>query len=387
MRGHLQRRGDDAWRVKVYVGRSGDGRKRYIERTVHGARRDAERELSRLVVEVDEGRHAATAPMSFGELLDRWLAVKKLAVEPTTLSSYEWVARTYLRPALADRKLASLRPLELDGLYAELSERGLSPRTVRICHTVIRQALEQARKWGLIARSPAVDATPPRQQQHEVSPPTVAEVRGLVAAARAEDPDFGMYLWLLAATGCRRGEGCALRWSDVDLDACQLTIRRSIAMADGVPFREGNQDPSVPPVGPRRRHGRSATGASAPHARTGPGARRAPRRRRSPVCRCGRPSVASGCVHEPVRSAARPIGSTGRAAARPAPLRGHRARRRRGADRHDQQPPRASRHGHHAEHLHARAPGLRPTRGHVPRKPAQPQPQPRRLRRPVLTTL
>ena len=137
--------------------------KRYVSKTVRGTRKDAERGLNRLLVELDEGRHAAAVPLTFGELLDRWLAVKKLAVEPTTLSSYEWVARTYVRPALGDRRLTSLRPIELGALYAELSERGLSPRTVRICHTVIRQALEQARKWGLIARSPAVDATPPRQ--------------------------------------------------------------------------------------------------------------------------------------------------------------------------------------------------------------------------------
>lgn len=121
MRGHLQQRGRDSWRLKVFVGRSSDGKRRYVERTVRGSRRDAERALARLVVEADEGRYAAAAPMTFGELLDRWLAIKKLAVEPTTLSSYEWVARRYLRPALADRKLASLRPIELDGLYADLS--------------------------------------------------------------------------------------------------------------------------------------------------------------------------------------------------------------------------------------------------------------------------
>ena len=39
MRGHLQNRGGDAWRLKVYVGRSADGRKRYVERTVRGTRR------------------------------------------------------------------------------------------------------------------------------------------------------------------------------------------------------------------------------------------------------------------------------------------------------------------------------------------------------------
>jgi hypothetical protein len=94
MRGHLQQRGRDSWRLKVFVGRSSDGKRRYIERTVRGSRRDAERALARLVVEADEGRHAAAAPMTFGELLDRWLAVKKLAVEPTTLRPTVSTSRT-----------------------------------------------------------------------------------------------------------------------------------------------------------------------------------------------------------------------------------------------------------------------------------------------------
>ncbi len=55
MRGHLQHRGGDAWRIKVtwadpLMPQAIPGR------TVRGTRRDVERELSRLVVEVDEGR-------------------------------------------------------------------------------------------------------------------------------------------------------------------------------------------------------------------------------------------------------------------------------------------------------------------------------------------
>ena len=57
MRGHLQQRSRDTWRLKVYVGRSADGKRRYLARTVRGSRREAERELARLVVEVGEGRH------------------------------------------------------------------------------------------------------------------------------------------------------------------------------------------------------------------------------------------------------------------------------------------------------------------------------------------
>ena len=43
MRGHLQHRSGDSWRIKAYLGRSADGRKRYLERTVRGTRREAER--------------------------------------------------------------------------------------------------------------------------------------------------------------------------------------------------------------------------------------------------------------------------------------------------------------------------------------------------------
>jgi integrase len=189
MRGHIQQRGKASWRLKVFVGRDATGVRRYVERSVRGTRREAERELARVVVEVDEGRHAASAPMTFGELLDRWLDVKRRTVEVKTIESYEWIAQTYVRPALGARRAASLRPIDLDALYADLHGRGVSSRTVRICHTVMRQSLEQARRWGLIARNPAVDATPPPQRRHEVDAPTVAQVQQLIEAARRADPD------------------------------------------------------------------------------------------------------------------------------------------------------------------------------------------------------
>ena len=235
MRGHLQQRGADSWRLKVFLGRSPDGRKRYLERTVRGTRRDAEQELARMVVEAGEGRWVPTAPMTVAELLDRWLRLKETTVEPSTVGNYRWAAERYIVPAFGDRKVASIRTMELDEFYARLrlsggvESRPLSGRTVRICHTVMRQSLDQARKWGVIARNPARDATPPSAGHNEVSPPSIGQVRDLLAAAFDDEPDFGVYLWLLATTGCRRGEGCALQWKDVSWDTGELLIRRNIA--------------------------------------------------------------------------------------------------------------------------------------------------------------
>jgi integrase len=142
--------------------------------------------------------------------------------------NYEWVARKYVRPALGTRKVDALRAMDLDLLYTELSGRGLSARTVRICHTVLRQSLDQARRWGFIAHNPALDASPPPQRRDEVIPPSVEQVLRILDAAYDEDPDFGTYLWLKSATGCRRGEVCALRWTDIDLDRAELSVRRSV---------------------------------------------------------------------------------------------------------------------------------------------------------------
>jgi hypothetical protein len=69
--GSCSSRSRDAWRLKVYVGRSADGKRRYLERTVHGSRKEAERELA-----------------TMGELLDRWLEVKAMTVEANTANGY-----------------------------------------------------------------------------------------------------------------------------------------------------------------------------------------------------------------------------------------------------------------------------------------------------------
>jgi integrase len=59
-----------------------------------------------------------------------------------------------------------------------------------------------------------------------------------LAAADDRDADFGTMLRVIAATGARRGEVCALRWSDLDTQAGALTIRRSLAAVVGGPIEK-----------------------------------------------------------------------------------------------------------------------------------------------------
>lgn len=81
MRGHIQQRGEKSWRIRAYAARDRSGRKRYVQRTIVGSKREAEKALTRLLGELDEGRIVASASITMNELLDKWLAVKRQSVE------------------------------------------------------------------------------------------------------------------------------------------------------------------------------------------------------------------------------------------------------------------------------------------------------------------
>ena len=67
------------------------------------------------------------------------------------------------------------------------------------------------------------------------SAPTVEEVTNLLRRASVENPENSRNFHIAATTGARRGEICALRWSDLDTPKGSLTIRHSLMDLPGGP--------------------------------------------------------------------------------------------------------------------------------------------------------
>lgn len=177
--------------------------------------------------------------------LDEWLDRRRAQLRPSTAHSYRQLVRAYLVPALGDLRLDELDRRLLETTYARLLDHGgmcgrsLSPTTVRYCHAVLRRALEDARLDGLLATNPADAARPPRHDPDEDEVDDDLRVwTGAQAATFLAHVDAHPWrgLWHLAlGTGARRGELLGLRWTDVDLDAGQVRIRRSLTVVDGTP--------------------------------------------------------------------------------------------------------------------------------------------------------
>jgi integrase len=110
---------------------------------------------------------------------------------------------------------------------------GLGPAWIRRCATVLTQALELARKQGLVDGNAAKDATRPRTRRTKPVAPSANELRAALTVGRQRDAEVADAVLLLASTGMRKGELLGLRWSDVDIERGEVHV--SAAVVDGGP--------------------------------------------------------------------------------------------------------------------------------------------------------
>jgi integrase len=124
--------------------------------------------------------------------------------------SYAQLIRLHIKPALGKRTLAHLSPQDVQGLLNQKLKEGLSPRTVQYLRAVLRRALGQAFKWGLVPRNVATLVDPPKIERQEVEPFTPYQAEHFLRTVRGHRLEALDTVAL--ALGLRLGEGLGLRW-------------------------------------------------------------------------------------------------------------------------------------------------------------------------------
>jgi integrase len=238
----MRERRAGVWQIRICAGRDPATRRfRYVTRTVQGGKRDAQRAAAKLVSAV-EGGLLPTARGTVSQLLEQWMAhIEAQGRAPSTLSRYRSAIRANIVPVLGDLQLAQLSAADIDAFYAGLLKSGLNPLSVRKCHAILSASCRQAVRWGWIDRSPVERASPPSALGREIVPPTIDELRLLLRTAEETNPELAALIFVAATTGCRRGELCGLRWSDIDLVSRTVVVRRSIADANGTVSVKGTK--------------------------------------------------------------------------------------------------------------------------------------------------
>lgn len=242
MRGSLKEwggQGSGKWRVRVHAGRDARGRPIYLSRNFAGSRRQAESFMAKLVADVDR-RAVKSHVGTVATLLEGWLADIEPSRAAYTMREHRRGIERNILPALGSVRLDRLTAEHLDRFYRSLRAQGLAAASVRRHHAILAAALRRAVKWGWLAVNPADAASPPGITRSTTSSPDPGAVQRLLAGARDADPVLATAIALAAVTGARRGELCALRWSDIDRTKRTLTVARSLTVIG----REATEGPT-----------------------------------------------------------------------------------------------------------------------------------------------
>ena len=229
--GSIYQRPDGRWSAQISMGFNAQGKR--IRRTIYGdTKKDVQDELAKLQGQKVDGMLTMPAKTTVAAFLTCWLEdVARPQIRPATFACYEGIIDNHLTPRVGGVRLDRLTPVHVQSLYSALEADGASSYTRRLCHAVLRLALKQAVKWGLLPRNVCDSVEAPRVKRGEIQPLTPGQVGDLLKAAKGNRLE-ALYV-VAVATGMRMGELFGLQWADVDLTAAAIFVRHALQELNG----------------------------------------------------------------------------------------------------------------------------------------------------------
>jgi integrase len=213
------------WVASLSLGNIDGARRR--KRLRFKSQKQAREALTRMRRELDDGIEPGDDRLQLKRFLEKWIAEcvegPLSTLRPSTRVSYVNLTRKHIIPSIGHHVITKLTPLHVQAFLAAKLRADLSPRTVQYLHAVLRTALKQALRWGLVARNVATLVDAPRVHHGEAQALDKDQAAMLLRALKL---DRRRALFTVAiGLGLRRGEIVGLRWEDIDLDRTSCASR------------------------------------------------------------------------------------------------------------------------------------------------------------------
>jgi integrase len=179
-----------------------------------------------------EGKPQPVVPQdnhSLASVCSEYLDSLKGAIREHTRANYADILGRYLLPTFGHKPICEVSEPEISRLLSRLRANGLRAGTVNTVRARAIGLFNYAAKRQILHSNPA--ALTRVQQKYSDSdtavqePLSANEAINLLLAARGTSLE--LFLALCLGLGLRKGEVLGLKWSDIDLEAGQVTIQRS----------------------------------------------------------------------------------------------------------------------------------------------------------------
>jgi integrase len=226
MRGHIRRRGEHSFEIKLELEPDPSGKRRTAYISVKGNKRDAERRLAEELAKVATGTFVEPSKVAVGAFVrgrvDQWRAAGDIS--PRSHRRYLEVLNHQIAPLIGDKVIEKLSRLDLEAWHTELRARGLAPQTIRLAHRLLGKALTDAERDGMIMRNVCKLQRAPKVVASEVE--IVRDIPALLA--KLEGERLRTIAIVALFTGMRLGEILGLKDGRVHLDRGVIEVRASI---------------------------------------------------------------------------------------------------------------------------------------------------------------
>jgi integrase len=259
MKGHIQQRGKNSYRLKFDAGRDEKTGKRKTQFHTHrGTKRSAQIKLAELIASVAQSTYVEPHKITIAEWVrarvDQWEAAGVISAR--TAARYRELLENQIGPHIGAKLLQRLRPLDIEEWHTTLrnsgradGKGGISPRTIGHAHRVLSKALRDAAKNEMVVKNVASTQSAPKVDDDEMA--IVKDVPALIERLRGHRLFVPAMIALF--TGLRIGEVLALRWGRVDLDRNVILVREALeeTKAHGTRFKvpkskAGRRDVTLP---------------------------------------------------------------------------------------------------------------------------------------------
>lgn len=217
--------GTPRWRARwIEVDATGREHKRSA---TFGSVHDAEQHLHSVTDRMASGRYVPPSDLTVTELIAQWIERGAYGWKPSTVAVHRQKARHQVIPLLGSVKVISLTTGRVQHWIDQLVKQGLAANTIDKAVQCLNGAFLDAVRLSIVPSNPVTGTRRPPTRQPPLTIWSPEEVQRVLASL-VNDPLWFAAYRLALATGMRPGELRVLKWSDIDLVAGVVTVRRTM---------------------------------------------------------------------------------------------------------------------------------------------------------------